>query len=291
MQRRNVYLEAFRFHQKARNLSPATIRVAGESLGQFLAEHDPTTATKQDVQRYLSGLAARCRPATVWTSWRHLVAFYKWLHEEGDIAVNPMHGIPRPIVPPTEVGVLTAAETASLVAACDGAGRDDRRDMAIITMMLDTGMRLAEVTALATEDVGEDYSIRVFGKGRKFRTVRLGPTATRALARWMRVRGQQPGPLWSGRRGALGRTGVARIVKRRGQLAGLVVHPHMLRHTFVDRWLRAGGSAVDLARLCGWTSSRMADRYARLHADERALDAHVRVRPLESALADVVSWT
>jgi len=286
MQQHNVYLEAFRFHQRARNLSPATIRVARESLSQFLAHYDPSNVTKHEVQRYLSELAARCRPATVWTAWRHLVAFFKWLHEEGDITVNPMTGIPRPIVPTTEVGVLTAAETASLVAACDGSGRDDRRDMAIITMMLDTGMRLAEVTALTTEDVGEDYSIRVFGKGRKFRTVRLGPTATRALARWMRVRGPRTGPLWAGRRGALGRTGVAGVVKRRGKLAGLVVHPHMLRHTFVDRWLRAGGSAVDLARLCGWTSSRMADRYARLHADERALRAHQLLQVLERALAE-----
>ena len=88
MQQHNVYLEAFRFHQRARNLSPATIRVARESLSQFLAHHDPTTATKHDVQRHLSELAARCRPATVWTAWRHLVAFVKWIHEEG--AMSPV---------------------------------------------------------------------------------------------------------------------------------------------------------------------------------------------------------
>lgn len=94
-----------RFHQKARYLSPANIRVTRVSLSQFLAEHAPTVASKQDAQRYLSAMAARCRPATVWTARRRLVAFFKWLQEEGDIAVNPMHGIPRPIVPPIKVGI------------------------------------------------------------------------------------------------------------------------------------------------------------------------------------------
>ncbi len=48
----------------------------------------------------------------------------------------------------------------------------------------------------------------------------------------------------------------------------------MLRHTFVDNWLRNGGAEVDLARLAGWTTARMAERYAQHRADERAVTAH-----------------
>jgi integrase len=57
--------------------------------------------------------------------------------------------------------------------------------------------------------------------------------------------------------------------------------PHALRHTFVDNWLRNGGSEVDLARLAGWTSTAMASRYAQHRAAERAITAHRTIAPLD----------
>jgi len=30
-------------------------------------------------------MSERCKPSTVWTAWRHLKGFFKWLHAEGDI--------------------------------------------------------------------------------------------------------------------------------------------------------------------------------------------------------------
>ena len=55
----------------------------------------------------------------------------------------------------------------------------------------------------------------------------------------------------------------------------------MLRHTFVDNWLRNGGSEVDLARLAGWCGTAMAGRYAQHRAAERALTAHKTIAPLD----------
>ena len=72
------------------------------------------------------------------------------------------------------------------------------------------------------------------------------------------------------------------MIHRRGLQAGFHLHPHMLRHTFVDNWLRNGGAEVDLARLAGWATTRMAERYAQHRADERAVTAHKSVAPLDS---------
>ncbi|CAB5021408.1 unannotated protein [freshwater metagenome] len=55
----------------------------------------------------------------------------------------------------------------------------------------------------------------------------------------------------------------------------------MLRHTFVDNWLRNGGGEVDLARLAGWSGTAMAGRYAQHRAAERALTAHKTIAPLD----------
>jgi integrase/recombinase XerC len=275
-------IDGYLFHLKARNLAPSTIKAAGEFLRPFERVNDPLTATKIEIQNYLGVMFDRCKPSTVWTAWRHLKGFYAWLEAEGDIEINPMNGVARPVVPTVEIPVLQSNEIAALLAACRGRAPIDRRDLAIISLMLDTGLRLSEVVRLSLDDVGETQTLRVFGKGRKWRTVALGNLSHQALMRWIRVQGESSGPLWAGTRGPLGATGMRKMIQRRGQQAGLTLHPHMLRHTFVDNWLRNGGSEVDLARLAGWTTTRMAERYAQHRANERAVTAHGSVRPLDS---------
>jgi site-specific recombinase XerD len=277
-------LDGYIFHLKARNLSPATIKATKEYLRPFVASHDPLVVSRRDLEGYLSALHERCLPSTVWTAWRHLKGFFTWLHAEGDLDSNPMLGVPRPLVPPIEVNCLNEYGIEVLLATCSGRSFEDRRDRAIITMMLDTGLRLSEVTHLNVEDIGDNFSLRIFGKGRKWRTVLLGKTSQQALQRWLRTRGSTDGALWIGRKGPLSTTGVQKMIRRRGKSAGLELHPHMLRHTFVDLWIRNGGSEVDLARLAGWTSTRMAERYARHRAEQRALQAHERIAPLDSML-------
>jgi site-specific recombinase XerD len=46
--------------------------------------------------------------------------------------------------------------------------------------MLDTGLRLSEIARLSIDDVSEEGTLRVFGKGRKWRTVALGTTSATA---------------------------------------------------------------------------------------------------------------
>ena len=276
-----MFLRSYVFHLRARNLSPRTIKATEEYLRPFLTCHDPLTVSKRDIEMYLGGMTERCKPSTVWTAWRHLRGFFAWLLQEGDIPSNPMDGITKPIVPPTEVTVLSPAEVRRLLMTCKGRSQMDRRDLALLTLMLDTGLRLSEVAQLTPADIGEDNTLRVFGKGRKWRTVALGSTSATALSRWMRLLPESATTLWSGTRGPMTATGIRRVIARRGREAGLKLHPHQLRHTFVDTWLRNGGAEVDLARLCGWTTTRMAERYARHRADERAISAHRSVAPLD----------
>lgn len=217
----------------------------------------------------------------MWTAWRHLRGFFAWLHEEGDIETNPMANLRKPVVPPSEIKVLSTDDVRRLLATCAGRTSVDRRDRALLTLMLDTGLRLSEVARLRTDDIGDDNYVRVYGKGRKWRTVALGITAATALRRWMRLLPTGSEHLWMGSKGPLTPTGIRKAIERRGRATGIDLHPHQLRHTFVDNWLRNGGSEVDLARLCGWTSTRMAERYALFHFNLPArLERRNSVRPL-----------
>lgn len=276
-----MLLKSYEFHLRAKNQSPTTIKTTLEYLAPFVAEHDPRSASKRDVEIWLGDLAQRCRPSTVWTAWRHLKGLYTWLYEEEEIPENPMSRIPRPIVPPSEVRVLTVKEINQLLDTCRAKDPDSRRDLAIMSVMLDTGIRLSEVAGLRLEDLSSDGTLRIYGKGRKWRSVALGVRSQQALTGWIRVARIAEGPLWLGRKGPMTPTGIRKALQRRATSIKIDLHPHMLRHTFVDTWLRNGGSEVDLARLAGWTTTRMAERYAQHRADERALSAHRSVAPLD----------
>lgn len=246
-----MIIESFKFHLRARNLSPTTIKAAEDYLRPFLATCDPLQATQRNFEAYLADMTTRCTPATVFTAWRHLRKFFQWLHAEGDISTDPTKRIPKPIVPPTEVPIPTIDEIQRLLKCCAGRDRISRRDYALITVLLDTGLRLTEVTNLTTENISVDFTLRVFGKGRKWRTVQLGQTSSLALSRWLRIHPNDSNRVWVGRLGPLANSGVRRIIRLRGKQAGFELHPHMLRHSFVDNWLRNGGTEIDLARLCG----------------------------------------
>lgn len=276
-----MIVESFKFHLRARNMSPTTIKAAEDYLRPFLATCDPLKVAQRDVEAYLADMTTRCTPATVFTAWRHLRTFYRWLYAEGDITTDPTQRIPKPIVPPTEVPIPTIDEIKELLKCCYGHSRTARRDYALVTVMLDSGLRLSEITNLTVGDVSHDYTLRVFGKGRKWRTVQLGRTASVALSRWLRIRPNDTDRIWVGRLGPLTNSGIRRIIRLRGKQAGIDLHPHMLRHSFVDNWLRNGGTEIDLAHLCGWTTTRMASHYAQFRAEERALAAHRVVQPLD----------
>jgi integrase/recombinase XerC len=192
-----------------------------------------------------------------------------------------------PMVPEPETRVLRPEEIRALRKVCEGRGFGARRDMAIMSMFLDTGMRRAELAGLRTDGVNiELREAYVMGKGRKARIVPFGHQTARALDRYERVRkthknAHLPAYWLSERRGAMTYDGLDKVVKRRGREAGIMdLHPHMFRHTFAH-YTKDVLNDDELMRLAGWKSRQMLDRYAASTAEERAREAGKR-----SALLD-----
>jgi integrase/recombinase XerC len=138
------------------------------------------------------------------------------------------------------------------------AGPRGRRELAIIRLLHDVGVRRGEAVALDFADVDLDAcSVRIVGKG-KTEPVRvtLSHPARDALAGWIADRGDVPGPLFvrldpaaSGTKRLTG-DAVVRLVKALGRKAGLPreVRPHGLRHQAITRALDLCGGDVRRVR-------------------------------------------
>lgn len=283
---------------KSKN-TQAVYTLALTYLERFLAERGmPRALTgirREHVEAWLGSLRDAGRaPATVSVYYRSLQPFWKWAAEEGLIGASPMVNMKPPAVPEQPVPVLSLEQLRALLATCEGSRFEDRRDAAIIRLLVDSGIRRGELAGLRLGDVAIDAKAgggvaEVLGKGARRRPAPFGAKTAIALRRYLRERAQhgmaaRSDALWLGYRGPLTGNGVMQMLQRRGTAAGIgPVHPHQLRHTFAHRWKAAGRSESDLMRLAGWKSESMLRRYAASAADERAHKAH-----REAALGDEV---
>jgi site-specific recombinase XerD len=262
-------------HLAADRRTPATrsaYTAAIVQLEAFLLERGmPTTVTEltpDHLEAFIVSLYERgMRPTTILARHHALSRFFGWLVTENELATSPMASIRAPSARLPEPQVLTGEEIAALLAACEGDAFENLRDVAIIRLLLDTGMRHSELAALHLDDVDLDsQTAYVAGHGRVPRAAPFDRRAARAVERYLTARALHRWAhlpqLWLGRRGRLTDRGVDIAVRHRGHLAGLpALHSQRLRHTYVQPYLADGGSGRDLMRLVGWNSRQLLGRY------------------------------
>lgn len=161
------------------------------------------------------------------------------------------------------------------------------RDKIVILLMVDTGLRRAEVCALNWEDVDVSNGlVRVVrGKGGKARSVVVGVSTRRALLAYRtQLNPQTDQPLFQTKEGGrFTNSGLRSLLLRVGDRAGVKITPHALRRTFATMSLRAGMNLLHLQGLLGHTTIEMTRRYVQM-VDDDLLEAHKSHGPVDTFL-------
>lgn len=307
---------------KQRQASPATVRSyrnAFRLLLRFVQDRSgkaPSTLDWDDlgvevISAFLDHLeadrrnSARSRNARL-AALRSLFRYAALRHPEHAQLIQQVLAIPQKRFDKTTVAFLEPDEVDALLAAPDPSRWEGRRDQALMTLAVQTGLRLSELTGITIGDVvlGNGAHVRCTGKGRKQRCVPLTTATVKTLRIWLQERGGlRDDPLFPTRTGRpLSDDAVeARIAtykaiasERCPALGAKKVTPHVLRHTCAMTLLRGGVDVAVIALWLGHADIRSTDAY--LHADmtikERALARTTpraskpgRYRPPDSLLA------
>jgi len=223
---------------------------------------------------------------------RTLKSFFSWVMREGYLASNTMAGIPVPKAPNKVINSFTAEQIASLAAVCQRENGTGHRNLAMLMLMLDSGLRVSELVAIELNDVDlEEGTIRVrCGKGARERLVPVGSVVQKLL--WKYINQSRPQPIskkitkvflsYDGL--PLTRSGVQQMLRRCGKRAGISgvrCSPHTLRHSFAKNYLLNGGDIFSLQKILGHSSLASVRTYLSLFAADLKKQ-HQRFSPVDN---------
>ena len=230
------------------------------------------TAAQQDVAAFLEHLREHGIDAR--SSARKLSClrgFYKWLLLDRRIHHDPTVNIESPkawkVLPKSlaEPEVVEMLERAAMNASHPQARATALRDSAILELLYAGGLRVSEVTALSTGDLGLDAGrVQVRGKGDKERIVPLGRTAVEALEVYLREGRPHLARIGTARRAAAARQGGARLfLSMRGmpltrqwiwhlvKTSNGAASPHRLRHSCATHMVEHGADLRSVQLILG----------------------------------------
>lgn len=238
----------------------------------------PALLTKWDVSDWKREVRGTLAPATINRRVEALRAWCAWANAEGLLNGDPLAGLEREAEQAKPPKWLERTEQGRVFKACDIQANGTSgwahvaalRDRAIVTLLRNTGLRVAELCALELGDMtlperGTGEVLVRMGKGAKRRSVDLNRDAINALREWLSARPNVSTPaVFVGKRGeALQVRGVQRQLEKHG------ITPHELRHTFAHELVATGTDLETARQLLGHADVRTTIAYAKPGADER----------------------
>ena len=236
-----------------------TIRQMADSLGKAF-----TDCTTEDIRAYLAVFQQKrnASKVTVDNVRRIFSSFFSWLEEEDYILRNPVRRIHKVKTGEKVREVLSDENLEMLHDRCD-----NPRDVAIIDLLLTTGMRVGELVRLNRNDINfNERECIVFGKGSKQRFVYFNARTKIHLQRYLNGRKDDNEALFVSLNAPYKRlqvSGVEVRLRKIGKEADVQrVHPHKFRRTLATMAIEKGMPVEQVQQLLGHVKIDTTMKYA-----------------------------
>nr|WP_303020013.1 tyrosine-type recombinase/integrase [uncultured Blautia sp.] len=202
-----------------------------------------------------------------------LRSFYAYYYRREMIETNPTVLIDVPKIHDKSIIRLDTDEVALLLDYIEHCGdqltgqkrvyyeKNKERDLAIVTLLLGTGIRVSECVGLDIEDVDfKNNGIKVTRKGGNEMVVYFGPEVEKALKRYLEVReniipleGHEHALFYSSQRRRIGVQAIENLVKKYSQQITTTkkITPHKLRSTYGTALYQETGDIYLVADVLG----------------------------------------
>lgn len=270
--------EEFIFHCQCRKLSPKTIKAYSKQLTyllRFLEEEKRVVhiedVTPKHIKEYLLSMTAGHTPNYVNDLLKAYKVFFRYAFEEEyteKLITEKVNGVKKSKV---IIRTFTEQELKRMSNYYQGQDYISIRNKVIMMLLIDTGIRLSELTELTEEQIKYDYII-IHGKGDKERVVPKSPLLSKWLIKYLAVRKSYfahrviPGNVFLSKNAKpLTNTMIDRIVKDAGRACGVSedirISAHTFRHTYAQFQLKNGVDLYSLSRLLGHESISITQTY------------------------------
>ena len=204
-------VQGFILSCKTEGKTSKTIEWYGSFLYRFLhfltANNLPTyidEIDKNQIREFILYLQQEARtpytgkmlsPCTVQGYVRTLKAFFSWAKREDYVEQNPMNKIAVPKAPAKLINTFSNDQIATLLNLCMRSDSQRYRNLTIILLLLDSGIRVSELVGIDLDDVNlNEGHIRIRrAKGNKERIVPIGSLIQKSL--WKYINCYRPKPL------------------------------------------------------------------------------------------------
>lgn len=285
-------INAFLRYCNVKNLTKETLKYYKDCLdelrrvlnGQGITR--PIDITRDSLYACIEEKKAKVSENSVNMYMRAWRAFFNYLADENYLPDNPYAGIKMLKTEKTVIETFSKEQIRQLLAACDRTKFTGYRNYVLISLLLDTGVRIAEAEGIRVTGIHwRDRVIKVLGKGRKERLVPFSSRLERHLREYVKIRGvldhdflfvnidNEP---W--RRRSMQET-VAKLGAEAG-IRGVRCSPHTMRHTFARMYIVNGGDIFSLQKILGHSSLDMVRNYVNLWGTDIA-EKHARYSPLD----------
>ena len=268
--------EKFLLVKQSQHTGELAMRDYRNCLADFIKHTQNSVSYEQleaDALRYFAAIPDTS-PARYNKPFQNINAFFNWLVSQEYLSKNPLkaNGLKKRKddgnVKPVEI---TALQT--FLMAIDRKSYTGLRDYVMIVLMLDTGMRTAELLHLHDADFdAKSRSITVsklIAKTRQTRTAYLRPSTASLITAFQEVKPTEWQdwlfPTCEGAR--LKVDHLDKVFLKYSEKSGIKITPYQLRHSFATLFLKNGGDLFSLQHLMGHADLRMAKRYVELDED------------------------